>query len=110
MLTVSETAAKLKRCEETILRQNGLLPRLRVYPEKVRKVFLTQEQVNELLPKVPRWAYDPLMFDLAVGLRKGNLLRLEWAWIDMQRMGNPDSPRRIQAWRFDRNPLIRRCR
>lgn len=70
-----------------IIGDNGLsAKKLRKYKEpKPGKLFLTYELAMETLPKAPAWAQDPLLFDWAVGLRKGNLIGLEWAWIDLQR-------------------------
>jgi integrase len=69
-----------------ILRDNGVsAAMLRKYREpKQPKRFLTYELAMETLPKAPEWARDPLLFDWAVGLRKGNLLGLKWPWVDLQ--------------------------
>lgn len=69
-----------------ILRDHGILPKLRTYQEpKPRRDFLTKEVAFETLQKAPDWARDPMLFDWAEGPRKENLLGLEWSWIDLQR-------------------------
>lgn len=69
-----------------ILRDNGLYPKLRTYQEpRPRGDFLVKELALETLRKAPEWAKDPMLFDWAIGSRWGNLLGLEWSWIDLQR-------------------------
>jgi integrase len=52
------------------------------FPEpEPRDRWLTPEEAEGIVQKLPEWAADPFLFDLATGLRCGNLLGLKWSWI-----------------------------
>lgn len=61
-------------------------PRVRLYPEPKRRVrWLTPEQVHTLLAHLPEHMADIVRFSLATGLRKANVLGLEWSQVDIPR-------------------------
>ena len=61
-------------------------PRVRLYPEpKGRVRWLKPEQVQILLNELPEHLAELVRFSLATGLRKGNVLGLEWSQVDMPR-------------------------
>ena len=45
----------------------------------------TPEKIEELFNELPEHQQDVLIFDVATGLRKGNVLSLEWPKVDFQR-------------------------
>lgn len=49
-----------------------------------RDRFLTREECKVIHGRLPAPINDMFLFDLATGLRAGNLLNLQWGWIDMQ--------------------------
>ena len=61
-------------------------PYLRLFPEPKRRVrWLTPEQVLTLLNELPEHLADLTRFSLATGLRKANVLGLEWSQVDVPR-------------------------
>jgi integrase len=57
-----------------------------MFKEAKRRVrWLTPEQAETLLSHLPAHQVDIVRFALATGLRQGNVTRLEWSQIDMQR-------------------------
>lgn len=61
-------------------------PYLRLYPESKRRVrWLTPEQVLILLNELPDHLAEIMRFSLATGLRKANVLGLEWSQVDTAR-------------------------
>jgi integrase len=62
------------------------VPKVRMFKEAKRRVrWLTPEQAETLLSHLPVHQADIVRFALATGLRQGNVTRLEWSQIDMQR-------------------------
>ena len=60
-------------------------PKLQTFEEpEPLKVFLTPEEARDCVQKLEEWARDMVLFDLASGIREGNLCGLRWSWIDMQ--------------------------
>lgn len=61
-------------------------PRVKLYPEPKRRVrWITPEQARQLLDVLPMHQRSLMLFALATGLRQGNVLRLEWAQVDLAR-------------------------
>jgi integrase len=61
-------------------------PRIRLYPEPKRRVrWLTPEQAQTLLEKLPEHLAEMMRFSLATGLRQRNVARLEWSQVDIER-------------------------
>lgn len=52
-------------------------------PEPLKR-FLTVEEAQQSVARLEEWAKDMVLFDLATGIRQGNLCSLRWSWIDMQ--------------------------
>lgn len=46
-----------------------------------RDRWLTPDEATGIVQRLPEWAVDPFLFDLATGLRCANLLGLRWNWI-----------------------------
>ncbi len=62
------------------------VPHIRLYPvPKLRVRWITPEQVHILLNELPEHLADLVRFSLATGLRKANVLSLEWSQVDVQR-------------------------
>ncbi|WP_298193756.1 site-specific integrase [Metallibacterium sp.] len=62
------------------------VPKISLYKEPKRRVrWLTHEQAGRLLDELPLHQRDVVLFALATGLRQSNVLRLEWAQVDMTR-------------------------
>jgi integrase len=63
------------------------IPAFRTYSkgDKVRVRFLTHEQAEALLDRLPEHQSEVVMFALATGLRQGNILGLTWDRVDMTR-------------------------
>lgn len=61
-------------------------PRVKLYPEPKRRVrWITPEQARQLLDVLPSHQRSLMLFALATGLRQGNVLKLEWAQVDLAR-------------------------
>lgn len=63
------------------------IPAFKTYEKggKVRVRFLTHDQANNLLERLPAHQREVVMFALATGLRQGNILGLTWDRVDMTR-------------------------
>jgi len=62
------------------------VPKVRMLQEAKRRIrWLTPPQAVSLLEQLPEHQADIVRFALATGLRQGNITRLEWSQIDMQR-------------------------
>lgn len=60
-------------------------PRITMYKEPSgRTRFLTREQVQILLDELPEHLQDMVIFTLSTGLRYSNVLKLEWAQVNLQ--------------------------
>ncbi len=61
-------------------------PLIRLYPEAKRRVrWLTPEQAQKLIAELPEHLAEMMRFSLATGLRQGNVARLEWSQVDVER-------------------------
>jgi integrase len=64
----------------------GGVPPFELAPEpKAEPVPLSRDQVRTLLGEIPAHLRAPLALALATGLREQNVLRLEWARVDLER-------------------------
>ena len=92
MQRAGRTAEAINR-EMTVLRvalrlgyQHDLVPRVPVIkklPElKVRNEFFTHEEIDSLLPCLPDYLRDVVLFGLLTGWRKGEIVGLRWANVD----------------------------
>jgi integrase len=62
------------------------VPKVKLYPEPKRRVrWITAEQASTLLDELPEHQHDITVFALATGLRQGNVIRLEWSHVDLER-------------------------
>jgi integrase len=60
------------------------VPKVRLYPEPKRRIrFLTIEEVDALLKRLPDHQRSLTMFALATGLRQANVLRLQWNQVNL---------------------------
>ena len=66
--------------------QHDLVPRLpviKLLPDHaVRNEFFTREQIDNLLPCLPDYLRDVVLFGFLTGWRKGEILGLRWANVD----------------------------
>jgi integrase len=63
-------------------------PVLRIAKEKVRNLierWLTPEEEQRLLAVSPRWLQELIVFALHTGMRRGEILKLEWSQVDLAR-------------------------
>lgn len=61
-------------------------PHIRLYPiPKHRVRWLPPDQIQALLKELPNHLADLVRFSLATGLRKANVLGLEWSQVDISR-------------------------
>jgi integrase len=61
-------------------------PFIRLYPEPRNRVrWLKPEEAHALLKELPDYMADMTRFALATGLRRGNVLGLEWSQVDLPR-------------------------
>lgn len=61
-------------------------PKVRLYKESKRRVrWITPEQAKLLLAELPAHQRDMAIFALATGLRQGNVVKLTWGQVDLQR-------------------------
>jgi integrase len=61
-------------------------PMLTTYSEPKKRVrWITEEEATALLAALPEWLRGMAQFALATGLRQANVMKLEWAQIDMER-------------------------
>lgn len=61
-------------------------PAFRTYREPQRRIsWVTPEQAQALIDELPPTYHDIVRFALATGLRQGNVLRLRWEQVDLQR-------------------------
>lgn len=62
------------------------VPKVKLYPEPKRRVrWITPGQASTLLDELPEHQRDIAVFALATGLRQGNVIRLEWSHVDLER-------------------------
>ena len=60
-------------------------PKFQLYDEpEGREVWLRPEDFWALHAALPEGLKDPAIFAVSTGFREGNLMDLEWAWIDLQ--------------------------
>ena len=63
-------------------------PVLRIAKEKVRNIierWLTPEEEQRLLAASPPWLQEIIVFALHTGLRRGEILTLQWSHVDLSR-------------------------
>lgn len=59
-------------------------PILRTEPENnLREVYLTREQFDRLLTELPESYHAPVRFSVLTGLRRSNVLELEWSAVNL---------------------------
>ena len=64
----------------------GSVPVIRMLPEPKRRVrWLTKEEARRLLYELPAHLEALARFSLATGLRKSNVVELEWSQVDLHR-------------------------
>jgi integrase len=62
------------------------VPKVKMYPEPKRRVrWITPKQAKALLEALPEHQRDIVLFALATGLRQGNVVRLRWSQVDLER-------------------------
>jgi integrase len=81
-----EVARAVLRCAA---REWGWLdsaPAVRMLPEPKRRIrWITREKADQLLAALPNHLAEIARFSLATGLRKGNVIGLEWSQVDLER-------------------------
>lgn len=61
-------------------------PKLTMYKEQKRRIrWLKPHEVERLLNELPEYMQDLVIFSLCTGLRKSNVLSLNWSQIDLRR-------------------------
>jgi integrase len=61
-------------------------PKVKLNREPKRRVrWITPEQASTLLDELPEHQRDITVFALATGLRQGNVIKLEWSQVDLER-------------------------
>lgn len=64
----------------------AFIPAFKTYAEPRRRIrSLTPEQVKALVEALPPFKRDLFLFAIATGLRQGNVTKLEWSWIDLDK-------------------------
>ena len=62
------------------------MPKVRLLPEPKHRVrWITREEADELLQKLPAHLAEMVRFSLATGLRLRNVTHLEWSNVDLSR-------------------------
>lgn len=62
------------------------VPKIKLFKETAdRKRSLSPREAQALLQELPQHQRDSVMFALATGLRQSNVLKLEWAKVDLER-------------------------
>jgi integrase len=87
------TANRILAMIRAILRRAALdwewidkAPVIKLYKEPKRRVrWITPQQVQALLAHLPEHLADMVRFSLATGLRKRNVVELEWSQVDLAR-------------------------
>lgn len=61
-------------------------PKLMTYPEPKQRIrWITQDEAERLLNRLPDWLAAMARFSLATGLRQRNVYGLEWTQVDFER-------------------------
>lgn len=61
-------------------------PKLKTYQEPKQRIrWITPTEAERLLAALPDWVAAMARFALATGLRQGNVFRLEWKQVDLER-------------------------
>jgi integrase len=89
----SATANRYPTLIRAVLRRSCLewewidkVPKVNTYPEPKRRIrWITPMQVEKLLATLPEHQRDIVLFALATGLRQGNVTRLRWSQLDLER-------------------------
>jgi len=62
------------------------VPKIKLLPGEVeRRRFLTPEEAIRLVEALPEPYADMALLAVSTGLRQGNILKMEWSWVDMRR-------------------------
>lgn len=62
------------------------VPIIKARPPKNKRIrWFTQEEASRLINAIPDYLKPVVMFALATGLRRSNILNLEWSQLDIQR-------------------------
>ena len=62
------------------------VPKITMHPEPKKRIrWLTVEEANRLIKAAPKHLSPIILFSLSTGLRKANVLKLEWSQIDKKR-------------------------
>jgi integrase len=81
------------------------MPKVNTYPEPKRRIrWITPMQVEKLLATLPEHQCDIVLFALATGLRQGNVTRLRWSQLDLERGTGGFPPPRPRAARISTYP------
>ena len=82
------------------------IPLVRMMPERKRRVrWLTRDEAERLLVELPSHLADMAKFSLATGLRKSNVVGLEWSQVDKARRAAWIHPDQAKARRAIAVPL-----
>lgn len=82
------------------------VPKVRMYKERHRRVrWLTPAEATVLLGNLPAHLADMARFALLTGLRRGNLLGLEWSQVDLSNRAAWIHPDQAKARKAIRVPL-----
>jgi len=87
--TVNRSLAVVRAILRCAVREWGWLdvaPVVRLLPELKRRIrWLTREQAMNVLAQLPEHLAEMVRFSLATGLRKDNVVSLEWSQVDLNR-------------------------
>lgn len=87
--TVNRTLEVIRAILRCAMREWGWLdvtPAVRMLPEPKRRIrWLTREEADRLLACLPEHLAEMARFSLATGLRKDNVVSLEWPQVDLAR-------------------------
>lgn len=87
--TVNRTMEVLRAILKSCVKDWGWLqdcPNIRMLPEEARRVrFLTKEEALRLLEALPTHLSEMARFSLYTGLRKENVVSLQWSQVDLER-------------------------
>jgi integrase len=62
------------------------VPRIKLFKEPEGRVrALTQQEFERLIRELPEHLADMAVFAVATGLRQGNVKRLDWSYVDLDR-------------------------
>jgi integrase len=83
---VLEVARAILRCAAREWGWIDAWPAVRMLPEPKRRIrWLTREEADRVLVQLPGHIAEMVRFSLATGLRRGNVVDLEWSQVDLTR-------------------------